>query len=94
MYTMNGSTRSIETKVVGVTYEGRQAVVAQLKMGEEVYLERDPLNPFDQNAIRVCRQSGQQFGFLNRDLAAALSSRMDHYGRQIIAVVSAICGGY
>jgi single-stranded-DNA-specific exonuclease len=94
MYTMNVSTRSIETKVVGVTYEGRQAVVAQLKKGEEVFLVRDPHNPYDRNAIKVVNWNRQQFGFLNRDLAAVLSSRMDLYGRQVIAVVSAICGGY
>ena len=36
MYTMNIPTLSLETKVVGVTFERRQAVVAQLKVGEEV----------------------------------------------------------
>src|SRR5271157_5374638 len=47
------STQLIETKVKGVVYEGRQAVVADLQAGEEVILVRDPQNPYDRNAIKV-----------------------------------------
>jgi len=79
---------------VGVTYEGRQVVVAQLQVGEKVYLVRDLHNPFDQNAIKVVRRDGQQFGFLNKDLAAVLSTRLDQYGRSLKASVSSLMGGY
>jgi single-stranded-DNA-specific exonuclease len=93
MHTTIVSNQCIETKVVGVTYEGRQAVVAQLTVGEVVSLVRDPLNQFDSNAIMVIRQNGQQIGFLNRDLAAMLSARMDRLGRLVKATISAISGG-
>ena len=93
MYTMNVFTQTIETRVVGVSFNNRQAVVAQLKVGEVVCLVRDPLNPFDSNAIMVIRQNGQQIGFLNRDLAAMLSERMDRFGRLVKATISSISGG-
>jgi single-stranded-DNA-specific exonuclease len=94
MYTMNIPTLSLETKVVGMTFERRQSVVALLKVGEEVLLIREPDNPYDKNAIKVVRQNGQQFGFLNRYLAAMVSTMLDHYGRPISAVVSELGSGF
>ncbi|MFC2064280.1 HIRAN domain-containing protein [Chloroflexota bacterium] len=94
MNIQNISTKTIETRVVGVTYDGRQAVVAQLREEESVLLVRDPRNPFDHNAIKVVRQDGQQIGFLDRYLAAELASQLDYYGRLVKAVVLALTGGY
>ena len=88
------ATRSIQTRVVGVTYEGRQAVVAQLQEGEQVFLVRDPNNTFDHNAIKVVRLNGQQVGFLDRNLAARVSTRLDDYGQPVQAYVSSITGGF
>ena len=51
--------REIKTKVVGVTFDGRQAVVAKLTMGEEVVLRGELTNPYDRNAIRVERLNGE-----------------------------------
>ncbi|MFO7691977.1 MAG: hypothetical protein R6V57_02710, partial [Vicinamibacterales bacterium] len=42
--------RILEVKVVGVTYEGRQAVLAMLSLDEEVFLVREPQNIHDRNA--------------------------------------------
>jgi len=94
MYTMNVSTRSIETRVVGVTYENRQAVVALLAEGERLSLVRDPCNPWDSNAVKVVRWDGQQVGFLERGLAAIMASKMDKFGGTFIATVKSITGGY
>jgi len=94
MYTQNISTRTIQARVVGTTFNGRQSVVAQLKQGEKVILERDPHNPYDCHAIKVVRQNGQHFGYLDRFLAAKLASQLDHYGRPVKAIVSALSGGY
>ncbi len=41
------------TRVVGVTFYGRQAVIARLSFGEEILLKREPTNQYDRNAIRV-----------------------------------------
>jgi single-stranded-DNA-specific exonuclease len=94
MYTMNVSTRSIETRVVGVTFEGRQAVVELLTVGERVSLIRDPNNKFDPNAVKVVRWDRLQIGFLDRELAKAMAPRMDRYGGSFKATVSRLTGGY
>ena len=94
MFKDNISTRSIEARVVGVSFEGRQAVVAQLKQWEECFLIRDYHNRYDPNAIKVVRQNGQQIGFLDRDLAATLAAKLDLLGRPLKAIVSAKTGGY
>ena len=91
---MKVSTRSIETRVVGVTFENRQAVVALLTEGEQVSLIRDPENPFDPNAVKVVRWDHQQIGFLDRELAKIMAPRMDRYRGTFIATVSRITGGY
>ena len=84
----------IETKVKGVVYEGRQEVVAELQVGEEIKLVRDPHNPYDRNAIKVMCKDGQQIGFLPRELAADLASRFDNYGQPVKGNVAAVLGGY
>jgi hypothetical protein len=61
------------TRVAGVTFDGRQSVVAQLNIGEEIKLRYEPTNPHDHNAIRVECMNGQQIGYLNRHLAAILA---------------------
>jgi hypothetical protein len=79
---------------VGVTFENRQAVVALLTEREQVYLIREPDNPFDLNAVKVVRWDRQQFGYLNRELAKILAPRMDRQGRPIKAIVTTLTGGY
>jgi len=86
--------KPIETKVVGVTYEGRQSIVALLKVGEEVQLIREPENPYDRNSIRVLRKNGQCLGFIGKLLAAELAPKFDNYGKPVEAVVTSITGGY
>ena len=68
---------SMITKVVGVTFEGRQAIVAKLQVGEEILCRRQPTNPYDPNAIQVERLDGKQIGFINRFLAADLAPIFD-----------------
>jgi len=80
------------TKVAGVTFDGRQAVVARLCVGEEIQLRREPANPFDPNAIRVERLDGHQIGFLNRHLAAQLAPFFDARNRLVIAWVHCLTG--
>jgi len=84
----------LETKVVGVTYEGRQSIVALLRTGEEVLLVREPDNPYDGNAIKVVRKEGQCFGFISRDIAASLASKFDKYGKSVEAIVVSLTKGY
>jgi len=93
MHTQTCTTQDIVTSVVGVTYDGRQAVVLRLVMGEEVFLSRDPLNPYDRNAIKVANQHGRQIGFIARELASGLAARFDRYGKPVSARVTYLSGG-
>ena len=81
------------TRVVGVTFEGRQAVVAALEVGEKIILRREPSNPYDTNAIRVERFSGEQIGYIDRFKAASLASKFDAHGVLIVGTVIQLIGG-
>ena len=45
--------RSFFTKVAGVTFEGRQRIVARCSVGESLMLVRDPNESHDKGAIKV-----------------------------------------
>ena len=85
--------RLITTKVVGVSFEGRQEIVARLLRGDRVWLDREPTNHYDRNAISVCRENGEQIGYLNRHLAASLNSLFQAYGYPVKGRVTLLTGG-
>ena len=68
---------SFHTKLAGVTFEGRQEVVARLGQGALLRLERQPDNEYDPNAIALFDAVGDHVGFFNRRLAAALAPVID-----------------
>ncbi len=82
----------IYTRVVGVTYNGRQAAIARLSIGEELLLKREPDNQFDHNAILVENLDSQQIGYLDRRLAATIAPFFDTYLYPIHAVVYRVTG--
>ncbi|HEY3244520.1 MAG TPA: HIRAN domain-containing protein [Phycisphaerae bacterium] len=45
----------------------RQAIIRNCALGEELKFEREPQNPYDKNAVRVLRQTGEQIGYLFRE---------------------------
>lgn len=83
---------SMETRVVGVTYDNRQSVIADMEKNEHVLLVREPENPVDDNAVGVKRINGRQIGYLPRELAAKLAPRLDAHGKPVSAMVTAILG--
>jgi single-stranded-DNA-specific exonuclease len=83
---------AFHTKVVGVTFEGRQATLAQAKAGERLRLARDPSNPRDPHAIKVCLADGREVGFLRAALAARLAPAIDA-GARYAATATALTGG-
>lgn len=85
--------RVITTRVVGVTFEGRQEVVARLRRGDRVWLDREPTNRYDRNAITVCRENGEQIGYINRRLAASLNPLFKAYGFPVKGRVTLLTGG-
>ncbi len=68
---------AFHTKLVGVTFEGRQDVLGRLHPSTPLRLERQPDNEFDPNACALFDPYGDQVGFFNRRLAAALSPSVD-----------------
>jgi len=81
-----------ETNVVGVTFENRQAIIAQLSINEQLWLRREPQNPHDKNAISVWRDNDEQIGYISRDLAINFAPAFDKIGVPIPAVVTAVLG--
>lgn len=63
--------------VSGVSY--RQGVVGLLKVGESVFVKRDPSNPYDSNACKVISSNGEELGFVPKNVAPRLSSRPERF---------------
>jgi len=92
-----GRGESFRTRVVGVSHRNdngssRQEIVRGCSVGEALRLVREPENPHDPNAIRVCTRDGDQIGFLAADVAARLAPRLDA-GAAAKAEIIALTGG-
>ena len=94
--------RPIRTKIVGVTHRNsdgssRQKILKRMQEeyyeGDLLYLEAEPENPYDENAIKVMNAEDEQIGYLNRDLAKDLTKRMDN-GEEFSVELLEITGGY
>mgnify|MGYP001026170330 CR=1 FL=1 len=72
-----GDADSFYSKVAGVTFEGRQDVLANLKMGTRLDLIREPDNPHDENAIRIDDENGNNLGYIKAAMAKHLAPVMD-----------------
>ena len=89
--------KSFYTKVVGVTRENedgtsRQKIIGRLKAGDKAALRREPDNRYDPNAVAVCTASGEQIGYLSREVAAEIAPLLDQ-GTRVDAEVSSLTGG-
>ena len=75
-YRSIGQQDQFYTKVVGVTFENRQAVVEHLTEGQPLELRREHNNEHDENAIAVVAD-GEQIGYLKRSIARHLAPNFD-----------------
>lgn len=66
----------IFSKIVGVSFEGRQKIIPGLEQGQVLELEREPDNKFDKNAVKVMN-GDQQIGYIKKYLAVDLADAMD-----------------
>jgi single-stranded-DNA-specific exonuclease len=87
-----GDAAEFNTKVVGVSFEGRQEFVAGLSAGYQLDLVRRPENEFDPNAIEV-RYGTIQVGFLKKEIARRIAPRMDAGDRYAAWVTTRTGGG-
>ena len=94
--------RPIRTNVAGVTHRNsdgssRQKILKRMQEeyyeGDLLYLESEPENPYDENAIKVMNAEDEQIGYLSRDLAKTLAKRMDN-GEEFYVELLEVTGGY
>lgn len=90
--TKKGNATRMKIPVVGLNY--RVTPDNQMKLAEAVPVivefEREPLNHFDKNAIKVVLQSwkpGFHIGYVSRDFAAKLAPALDE-GRLRVSLAS------
>lgn len=85
-----GDADAFYTKIVGVSFEGRQDTIAGLQEGYALELARQPDNPKDPNAIAV-RYGAMQLGFLRAQIAKHLAPLIDA-GTRYRARVASLTG--
>jgi single-stranded-DNA-specific exonuclease len=83
---------AFHTKIVGVSFEGRQDVAAGLRPDAPLELVRQPTNQYDANAIAV-HFGNLQLGFISRGIAAHLAPAIDGGARYTARVASLTGGG-
>ena len=91
-YASIGDSYGFNTKVVGVTFEGRQDLIAGLQPGEALGLVREPHNPHDPNAIGV-HYGTLKIGFVRKEIARRIAPHFDAGGRYTAEVRHVTGGG-
>ena len=76
----------INTSLAGVTFEGRQKLLQQLRNGQAVRVVREPSNPYDKNAIKVefSPQDSRVIGYINKNLASEIAWIFDDYEEESV----------
>jgi len=90
-YATIGAASQFHTKLVGVSFEGRQDTIAGLRVGTDLALQRQPDNAFDANALAVY-YGALQLGFVRREIAKHLAPLIDA-GTRYRARVESLTGG-
>jgi hypothetical protein len=90
------TTRTIVSRVAGVSHENRQDIIRRMTGKEPCRLVPEPSNKFDPNAIavHVAMADGrvEHVGFLPRDLAKQVSPHLE--GESVMAHILEIVGGF
>ncbi len=90
-YASIGDSFGFNTKIVGVSFEGRQDLIVGLQPGAQLELVREPANAYDENAVAV--YFGRlQLGFVRKAIAARIAPNMDA-GERYCAEIKHITGG-
>jgi len=82
-------------KLTGVTFEGRQNIISQLKLNQSIFLKRDPFNEYDKYAIKVfTNYKGKeiQIGWIPKLTAQTLAPEIDA-GIKWSGLIGKIIGG-
>lgn len=87
--------RILNTKVSGVTFEGRQAHIAKLRGNEPCRIVPEPENKYDPNALAVhvaCEGQVYHVGYVPKELAAQVAPHLE--GEALMVKISEITGGF
>jgi single-stranded-DNA-specific exonuclease len=90
-YASIGEAVDFYTKIVGVSFEKRQDIIAGLSVGAALDLIREPANPHDPNAIAI-RYGALQLGYIRREIARRIAPIIDA-GERYSAEVGSLTGG-
>ena len=88
--------RKLVAKVTGVSFEGRQELLACMTKETEVSLERDRRNEYDQFAVKVMAvidDEEVQVGFVPKLMAKKVAIHLDNGGAKMVCSVSKLSGG-
>jgi len=69
--------KGVDRRNPGLFGKHRQKLIRDCKSGEVLKLIREPNNPVDENAIKVCNQKKQQLGYLSRHVASKVAPLLD-----------------
>lgn len=89
------TTQYITCRVSGVTFEGRQAIIARLHGQEPCRIEPEPDNPYDHNALKVMvatDEGPRHVGYIPRDLAAQIAPHLE--GEPLMITFNRVSGGF
>ena len=88
--------KSLYVKVAGVTFEGRQEILATMHAGMPVQIKPEPENKYDHNALAVYVGIGWEnvprIGYIPRELAEIIAPFLD--GEALIGKVAEMTGGF
>lgn len=90
-YASIGDATAFHTKIAGVSFEGRQDVLAGLREGAGLELRREPKNEYDPNAVAVFYGT-LQLGYIKRGIAAHIAPVIDG-GERYRARIASLTGG-
>jgi len=63
--------------LAGVSFEDRQLIIPNLKIGASLILERDPHNKHDRYAIKVFDKDNNHIGWIPKEIAAIIGPEID-----------------
>lgn len=88
--------RQYHSKLVGVTFEGRQSVIGVLVGTEPLRVRRESDNKYDPNAVAVDVQFGEDWapiGYIAKDKNSDIAATLDAGGGVNISIASITGGG-
>lgn len=88
-------TSKYNSKLVGVTFEGRQEVIALLAGDEPLRTRREPENEYDPNAVAVdvlIAETWQPIGYIAKDKNKDICAAMDA-GNEVVISIASLTGG-